>query len=843
MHVTIPGNRGSLVGHAARLTAIALLGFLLHAAAGRREATRQAVDLAAVPLAAVQHHLAATAAIGGPSPAVAGGRDLLDADGRRIGTLLTTSPAGDDAIGFSGPTDVLVVCDGSLRVVGMEILSSGDTRDHVRAVEEDHDFLESFIGMPLADLAELGPWDVDAVAGSTLTSLAIVESLAMRVGGQTSGSRFTSQPTLADARRIFPAAAAIEQDAGDAAVIRVRDAGGLPAGWLLRTSPAADAVLGYQGPTDTVVGFDSRNRVCGVAVLESFDNDPYVGYVRDDAAFRGVYRGMTIEQLAGIDPAASGIEGVSGATMTSRAVAEGILRAARTRHHGTAAGPAGTLAGLTARLGRIEPPQWGAIGLVVVATVTAFTRARGGWFGRIALPLAVVAYLGFGSGALLSQAQLLGWVTAGVPASAAVLTTLTAVAILSPATTRRNIYCSHLCAHGAAQQLILRLFRPKGQVPTSWRPVLAVLPWGLLVLAILVVAIPLPLSLVDLEPFDAYLPMVAGLPAILIFTVGLAASARYPMAYCRHGCPTGALLDQLRLNRRSGRLTWKDGLLLACLAVAAACCFGPAAPPGPVGAIVFAGPAMGTTYRVRLAARPEGLDPGEVHAEIEAVLAEIDQAVSNWRRDSCLARFNAARVGEWVEVSADLARLVELSRKIHGRTDGAFDPTATSAGARGAMHLIDLREASGGRPAAIRKRAFGVRLDFGGIGPGYAVDRIGERLAEVGSAGHLVELGGETRAWGRRNDGMPWRVWLTHPAADGRRGTSRIIELADGEAMASSTRRPGRSPIDPSTGEPVGPGPVMATVRAASCGEADALAVAAVVRGGSRQTPAASGSE
>jgi len=63
---------------------------------------------------------------------------------------------------------------------------------------------------------------------------------------------------------------------------------------------------------------------------------------------------------------------------------------------------------------------------------------------------------------------------------------------------------------------------------------------------------------------------VAGIAALAIFGVSLAASLAVPMAYCRHGCPTGALLDHIRLNRRSGSITWRDGLLLTCLVVAGA---------------------------------------------------------------------------------------------------------------------------------------------------------------------------------------------------------------------------------------------------------------------------------
>jgi NosR/NirI family nitrous oxide reductase transcriptional regulator len=563
-------------GHGARLAAWAAVVWLVHAAHERQLSRRQATDLAAVPMELVRQHLPEAAAIGGDSLAVAGGRDIVGEAGERVGTILRTSPAGDAAIGFSGPTDVLVVCDAELRVAGAEILSSGDTRDHVRAVERDAAFLASLAGRPLVELADLEAARVRAVAGSTLTSLAIADALARRLGGSGAGRRFTQAPSLADARILFSEAVELEPDPSDEHVIRVRAAEGVPLGWVLRTSPAADRVIGYQGPTDALVGFDTRNRVVGVAVLASFDNEPYVGYVRDDPAFRRLWRGMPIEDLAEIDPVAAGVEGVSGATMTSQAVAEGIVRAASSHRGRGDAWAGGRRGSVAAWLRGIEPPQWGAIAVILAGLVTGFTQLRGGWFGRVALPVVVILYLGFGAGAVLSQAQAWGWAQAGVPRGAAVLAVLGAAAILVPAITRRNVYCAHLCPHGAAQQLLVRFAKPRGRVPARLRPWLARLPWTLLAVALLAVVIPLPINLVDLEPFDGYLPFVAGVPAILIFVASLAASARFPMAYCRHGCPTGALLDHLRLHRRSGSFDWRDGVLLGCLAAAAADCWWPA---------------------------------------------------------------------------------------------------------------------------------------------------------------------------------------------------------------------------------------------------------------------------
>jgi thiamine biosynthesis lipoprotein len=275
------------------------------------------------------------------------------------------------------------------------------------------------------------------------------------------------------------------------------------------------------------------------------------------------------------------------------------------------------------------------------------------------------------------------------------------------------------------------------------------------------------------------------------------------------------------------------------------------------------GPAMGTTYRVSLTADIPGMTRGEVHRDVEAVLARIDRASSTWRNDSDASRFNRAAAGEWVTVSADLLTLVATAKDIHEQSDGAFDITvgplvrlwsggavepsaAAIADARGCvgMPFIETRPATAGVGPALWKSRSGVEIDLSGIAPGYAVDCIGERLLELGSPAHLVELGGEVRAWGQPSEGRPWRVRLRDVDAD--REQPKDIDLIDGEAMATSTCRPGRSPIDPRTGRTVasssaassgaassssGKSSRTATVRAATCAEADAWAVAAVVLG------------
>lgn len=234
----------------------------------------------------------------------------------------------------------------------------------------------------------------------------------------------------------------------------------------------------------------------------------------------------------------------------------------------------------------------------------------------------------------------------------------------------------------------------------------------------------------------------------------------------------------------------------------------------------FAGPAMGTTFRVTLARAIPGMAIGEVHREIEGVLSRLDRALNTWRNDSDASRFNRAAAGEWVEVADELVAIVEIARAVHADSQGAFDITFAPPGSGRpfGMQHVETRQS----PAALWKDVGGIALDLGGLGPGYGVDAIGDRLSELGSTAHLVELGGEVRAWGRQPDGTAWRVAL---GAGG-----RVIEMADGLALATATGRPGRSPIDPRTGHAVTVAST-ATTRASSCAVADAWAVAALVLG------------
>jgi polyferredoxin len=94
------------------------------------------------------------------------------------------------------------------------------------------------------------------------------------------------------------------------------------------------------------------------------------------------------------------------------------------------------------------------------------------------------------------------------------------------------------------------------------------LPGVLLAWCVAVAMLHLPFSLVDIEPFDAWVWRIAGWATITIAVVGLAASLFVPMAYCRYGCPTGAMLEFLRFNAHSDRWSPRDWTALALVTFA-----------------------------------------------------------------------------------------------------------------------------------------------------------------------------------------------------------------------------------------------------------------------------------
>jgi NosR/NirI family nitrous oxide reductase transcriptional regulator len=490
----------------------------------------------------------------------AGRQEVRAADGTLLGRVTTTLPESKRIIGYSGPTHSLIAFDPQGRILGLRVLRSHDTPDHLAEVVADRAFFRQFTGRKPGEVPGL---ELHTVTGATLTSTAIAEGVLARLGAAAQVSlRFPEEITLEEVRQLEPAAESLRENRGPVGGWQVLDKQGGCLGIAVRSSPVTDAVVGYKGPTDTLLLLDADGRALrGLAVRKSYDTGRYVGYVTGDRHFLKLFNGRSLEELAALDFREAKIEGVSGATETSWAIAEGLKQRAADL---LSRRPAGWL-----RQIRWRWQDTGHVLMIVSALLMAFTRLRGVVWLRHLHHAGLVVYGGFIAGELLSQGLFAGWGAHGSPwRSAPGLLLLAVVALLAPVFSGRQLYCHHLCAHGALQQLLARRLRWQLRLSARVDRWLGRLPFALLGLILASVVLGWGIDINALEPFDAYLFRVAGWASLSLAVFGLVAALFTPLAYCRYGCPTGALFKLLRVAGAGDHLGWRD--LLAALALASA---------------------------------------------------------------------------------------------------------------------------------------------------------------------------------------------------------------------------------------------------------------------------------
>jgi len=239
----------------------------------------------------------------------------------------------------------------------------------------------------------------------------------------------------------------------------------------------------------------------------------------------------------------------------------------------------------------------------------------------------------------------------------------------------------------------------------------------------------------------------------------------------------------------------------------------------------FSHRAMATIFEVLVA----GLNESAARDAAEAALAEIDRMeklLSRYKAYSDISRVNAAEPGQAVVLEVEAVECLQAAMEMWRLTGGAFDPTAGSAdggeSAGKGMKRIALDDDA---MTATRMDA-GVRLDLGGIGKGYALDRAAEVLAEWGARDALLHGGASTLlAMGSRPDVEGWVADLRNPSDDS--AVLGAVTLKDCSFSGSSTAH-ARHIIDPRTQQAV-PADRAAWAIAEDAATADALTTALCV--------------
>jgi thiamine biosynthesis lipoprotein len=215
----------------------------------------------------------------------------------------------------------------------------------------------------------------------------------------------------------------------------------------------------------------------------------------------------------------------------------------------------------------------------------------------------------------------------------------------------------------------------------------------------------------------------------------------------------------------------------------------------------FAGPTMGSTYSIKYVRNQDSPSLELLKRETDAILAEIDQQMSTYRDDSVIEQFNQAPVGSCQTMPRAVLELVEVGRVLNSQSQGALDLTLEPLlnlwgfGPKARVEKVPTPQqlaAARARVGMQHLRRVGeqlckdadVQVDFNSIAGGYAVDRVVQRLIELGVSSYLVEITGELKAAGEKPDGQPWRIGLEAPQ-EGQRVAQRVLDI-DGYGVSTS---------------------------------------------------------
>lgn len=98
---------------------------------------------------------------------------------------------------------------------------------------------------------------------------------------------------------------------------------GTDAGYCVEVGPT-----GFGGAVDTMVGIDSDGKVTGISVISASSETPGLGARSTEPEFQAQFAGQVGTEVAVAKDGGS-IDALTGATITSRAVSEGVVAAAQ----------------------------------------------------------------------------------------------------------------------------------------------------------------------------------------------------------------------------------------------------------------------------------------------------------------------------------------------------------------------------------------------------------------------------------------------------------------------------------------------------------------------------------
>lgn len=161
-------------------------------------------------------------------------------------------------------------------------------------------------------------------------------------------------------------------------------------------------------------------------------------------------------------------------------------------------------------------------------------------------------------------------------------------------------------------------------------------------------------------------------------------------------------------------------------------------------------------------------------------IQRIEALLTVFNESSITAQINAQAGGAPVPIPSEVYQLIHRCNKISTITQGAFDISAgvlkklfnfkyehftwpEKTAIEQAMQCIGFQHIVLLNNHCIQLKRNGMRIDFGGIGKGYAADRVKALWIADGATSGVINASGDLTAWGTQPDGGPWKVGIAHP--------------------------------------------------------------------------------
>ena len=205
--------------------------------------------------------------------------------------------------------------------------------------------------------------------------------------------------------------------------------------------------------------------------------------------------------------------------------------------------------------------------------------------------------------------------------------------------------------------------------------------------------------------------------------------------------------------------------------------------PSDLGALRFAHQAMNTEFEIFCVHADRDYAQQACWAAFD-LLDKLERELSRFLENSDVARINSLEAGESVRVNRWTMECLHIARRAYEDTQGAFDISLGSG-----LSTLQLLP----REHLVRATTTGVRLDLGGIGKGYAVDRMAEVLDEWEIHAALIHGGhSSVRAMEPPPGRAGWPVALD----------SEVTEVRQKAISASGIGKRDHI-VDPRSGQPV----------------------------------------